>query len=101
MAKQKERSELEYLRGQCRRLQSENRHLKRRNKQLETKKHIFESEFPRHESSIDIQIEDSYSCPDCGKGNVATVIEFRDKQIEACDLCTYRKVITVEVEDEI
>ncbi len=98
MPKQKERNELEYLRGQNRRLKSENRYLKKRNKQLETRKHLFETDSPTE--NIEIEIDNSYSCPDCGKGNVAVVIEFRDKQIEACDLCTYRKVITVEVEDE-
>ena len=98
MPKKPERSEIEYLRGLCKRLEAENKHLRRRNRKLESKKHIFESEYPRYENTI--ETEDTYPCPECGKGNMHVVIELKDKIIEACDLCSHRNVVKLESEDE-
>ena len=101
MPKQKEKSELEYLRGQCRKLKSENRILKKRNRQLESKRHNYESEYPRYEIDIESPIEEyTHDCPDCGKGTVSTVIELRNKYIEACDVCNYRNVVSLEIKED-
>jgi ribosomal protein L44E len=70
--KNKEHSEVEYLKGQIRKLESENRQLKRRIKALDRRAHFYEDLVD--DSVEDIQIKDK--CPACKKGT-RTILDLK------------------------
>jgi hypothetical protein len=84
----KDKSELEYLRGQIRGLTSENRHLKRRIKQLEKTEHWFESIASEDPQSVQVH-EEIESCQACGKGKLE-LLDLKHIFITTCNNCQDR-----------
>ena len=84
--KQREGSELEYLRGRLKKLESENRQLKRRVKQLDRRAHFYEDLVD--EVSDDIIVDEK--CPECKTGKTS-VKDFKYVQYEVCDSCEYKR----------
>jgi ribosomal protein L44E len=84
--KNKERSESEYLRGQIRKLESENRQLKRRVKALDRRAHFYEDLV--EDATEDINIKDR--CPSCKEGTTS-IVDLKYVRFETCDSCDYRK----------
>ena len=87
--KNKERSEIELLRGRIRKLESLCRQLRKRNKQLEKKTHFHENIIGDFADTITPKGE---TCPECGKGQITTV-DLKFLLIKSCSLCEYRKKI--------
>jgi ribosomal protein L44E len=84
--KNKNRSEIEYLNGQIRKLESENRQLKRRLKALDRRAHFYENIV--EDSVEDIQVKDK--CPTCKKGTI-TILDLKYVKFETCDNCEHKK----------
>lgn len=81
MARQKERSELEYLR-------SENRRLKKQLKQLERQKHFYENVIQEA-----VELEETFSeepCSSCGKGQLI-FHDFHHVKLKKCNVCGNQK----------
>lgn len=84
--KNKSHSETDHLRGQIKKLKSENRALKRRNKQLEKKSHFFEEVMDETVEEADFK----NACPECKSGQVIEY-NFVHLIVEKCDKCDYQK----------
>lgn len=86
--KQREHSETEYLKGQIRKLESENRQLKKRLKKLDRRAHFYENIV--EESVEEVEVKDK--CPSCKKGDLV-LIDLKYVQFEQCNEedCDYRK----------
>jgi formylmethanofuran dehydrogenase subunit E len=81
LARQKERSELEYLR-------SENRRLKKQLKQLERQKHFYEGVITEA-----IELEETLQnepCSSCGKGELI-YHDFHHVKLKRCNVCGWQK----------
>lgn len=89
MSKSKEKSELEYLRGQNQKLKSENRHLK---KQLGYfRKRVTEDDIDYPDEEIPAEAftpKGGQRCPKCA--NAIEVIDLAVRIMHICD-CGYRK----------
>lgn len=83
--RRKERSESEYLRGRIKKLESENRQLKKRIRQFDKRSHLYEDII---EAVEDIIIEDR--CLNCKTGKLS-VKDFKFVRYEVCDSCEYKK----------
>lgn len=87
--KQKNKSQIEQLRGQLREVEAENGRLREIIKELEkdpeVKKKRQLARKKAKESSFGV-------CNECGKGNL-TEVDFGRVKIEKCDLCDYRRKI--------
>jgi len=84
-SKNSEGSELEYYRGRVRKLEKENRRLKRRVTALDKKAHFYEDIVD--DVAEDIEIKDR--CPSCKKGN-KIILDLKYIRFETCDSCDYR-----------
>jgi len=84
--KNKNHSELEYLRGQIKSLKSKVRSLTRRNKELEKHAHFYEDVI----DEVTEDIEFVANCPVCKKG-VLQQLDLHHVFITKCDSCDYRK----------
>jgi hypothetical protein len=82
--KSKNKSEVEYLRGENKKLKSQLSSLNRRNKSLEKQAHFYE------EIEEDAEIIDLVNCPVCGNKEMR-IIDLKYVQYETCDACDYRK----------
>lgn len=98
MPKKKDRSEVEWLRGQLRELTKINRQLKKRLKQLENQKNTYDNYISQDEEYSSDSEETTPQnirpvikyCSECGKGKLYT-FELVGRMFEACDICEYRK----------
>ena len=86
--KQRTHSEVEYLRGQIKKLKSEKRSLERRNKELERKSHFYEEVMDETVEEVDFK----NSCPNCKSGQVIEY-NFVHLIVQKCDKCDYQKRI--------
>lgn len=84
--RRKESSEVEYFRGRVKKLEAENRQLKRRLKTLDRRAHFYEDLID--DAAEDIKI--SNRCPVCKKGTVI-LLDLKYVKFETCDSCDYRK----------
>jgi len=84
--KNKERSETEYFKGQIRKLESENRQLKKRLKVLEKRSHFYEDIADTAAEEITIK----HNCPACRKGNLI-ILDLKYVCFETCDMCEHRR----------
>jgi len=86
--KQQNRSELEHLRGEVKRLKSINRQLRKRLKKYEQKETWYleledDIQIPTQEPAIDFK-----KCSDCGKG-VIMEQEYKFVIVAKCDTCGF------------
>lgn len=86
MAKKRERSELEYLRGENRELRKRLRHYEKRLKYFEKRSHFHDE----NETTESEEIDTIISCPYCGKGSME-LKDFGFIQLFVCNLCKFRK----------
>lgn len=84
--KNKNRSENEYFNGKIRKLESENRQLKKRLKALDKRAHYFEEMV--NEVVEDVEMKNI--CPQCNKGTLQEN-DFKHIIIVKCDNCKYQK----------
>lgn len=85
-SKKKTHSEIEHLRGQVKKLKSENKQLKRRLKNFE-KRPVVDLEDLVHDVEI---IEEMNQCPSCEKG-ILEIHDFVHVKLEKCNQCEYSK----------
>lgn len=90
-SKNRERSEVEYLKGEVRRL----RKLLR---QFEKSKHIYEAIDLHDPETIELPKVDK--CSDCGKGEIKLILNFGNRMIYECSLCNYRRTEKVTSNDD-
>ena len=84
--KNKTHSETDHLRGQIKKLKSENRALSRRNRELEKKSHFYEDVV---EESVE-ETEFKELCPACKKGQIIEY-NFIHVIVKKCSECDYKK----------
>lgn len=84
----KNRSEVEFLRGELKKLRAENIRLRRDNKHHERRTHFYENVI----NDVVEEIKPHTGCEACGKG---TLIEMDFKYVKylICDLCETKKKI--------
>lgn len=87
--RQKEKSEIELLRGKVRKLESTCRRLRKENNALKKRMHFTENVIDEVAEDIEPKAE---TCQNCGKGELA-VVDLVHVLIESCNLCEYRKRI--------
>lgn len=87
--RRRERSEAEYLRGQLKKLESENRQLKKRVKQLDRKAHFYEDLVDEGVEEIEFKSE---RCPQCKEG-VLFLLDLKHVKFHTCTECDYRKKV--------
>jgi len=89
--RQKNKSEIEFLKGEVKRLTAVNKRLRRENKDLRKRDHLNEAlingALEATDGDIDIDI-----CDKCGKGNT-TVLDLKHVKYLICDLCNRRERI--------
>lgn len=86
--KQRERNEVEYFKGQVRKLESENRQLKKRLKALDKRSHFYEKIID--EAAEDVTLKNI--CQVCAKGSIL-LLDLKYVKYETCDTCEYKKKI--------
>lgn len=86
--RRREGSELEYLRGCVKRLESENRQLKKRLKSLDKRAHFYEDIVD--EVAEEIEIVDR--CPSCKKGTLL-LLDLKYVKFKCCDTCDHRRKV--------
>lgn len=92
MPKNRSKNADEYHRGIIRELQKENRHLKKRVRQLEKAEHMFEDAL-LSDGPLEFEVtEKQRTCEHCGKGRLDE-INVLDRIFEQCNTCDYRKKI--------
>lgn len=84
--KQKSHSEIEHIKGQLKKLSSENRQLKKRNKELERKTHFYEDVI----DDVAEDIELTASCPECKEGFLQE-LNFIHVIVTKCSQCDYQE----------
>lgn len=92
MAKKRERSETEFLRGLVRELKSELRHLKRKNNSNNKKLRGFEQLVgdPEEDAIVfETKLPDRLKCPDCGEQ--VEVVDLFVRELHLCTGCDFRK----------
>lgn len=87
--KNKERSELEYFRGKIKRLETENRQLKKRVNSLDKREHYYDCKLDEVEEEAE-ETPQLEKCKECGKGEIK-VLDLKHIVIETCTICDYRK----------
>lgn len=87
--RRKEHSEVEYLRGQIKKLESENRQLKKRVKQLDRKSHFYENLVDENVEDIEFKAE---KCPQCKQG-ILFLLDLKHVRFHTCTECEYRKKV--------
>lgn len=86
--RRKERSEAEYLRGQVRKLESENRQLKKRVKQLDRKSHFYENLVDEGIEEVEFKAE---KCPVKDCEGFLVLLDLKHVRFDCCTECEYRK----------
>lgn len=89
--KNKNRSETEYLSGKIRELESQNRQLKKRLKQLDKKAHLYEDLVEAVAEDIIVE-EKINNCKKCRVG-VLKVVDLKHASFIVCESCKDRKRI--------
>lgn len=91
--KKKDKNPDEYYRGKIRSLEKENRTLRKRLKQLETSRHIYEDLLLEPEEDVEEILKPTKKeyCPDCKEGTVIVIMEFEDKTIHGCTHCHWKR----------
>lgn len=84
--KNKNKSEVEHLRGIIRKLKAQVRSLSTRNKELERQSHFYE--YIADEVIEDVEIKEDI-CEECGKG-ILSEIDLVHVIVTTCDLCEFR-----------
>lgn len=86
-SRQKSGSELEYLRGENRKLKSLVRHLKKENRRLSKKEHIFDD----HQITDNEYVPNTHldECPNC-KDGVLVLTDWVHVRMKICNNCTYK-----------
>lgn len=84
-SRNKNRSELEYVRGKNKQLKSENRQLRRRVNDLEKRSHFYEEVIDDVVEDIDLD-----ECQECGKGYLQ-VLDLKYIKFVHCDTCGYKE----------
>lgn len=93
MAKKKERSETEYLRGVIKNQRSIIKHLQKevgRSKKRQQQDELMAEELLEDEFQEQDMISDN-KCPECGKGTLETV-DLKVRKMTVCNSCNYRKI---------
>lgn len=85
----KSKSELEYLRGEVRRLKKINRSLKRENKGLNNRAHFYEDSIFEVAEEISIY---SDMCKECERGTI-TIHDLKHIIIRSCNICDFKERI--------
>lgn len=85
---QKNKSEIEYFRGLIKKLKSENRHLKKRIKELNKREHFYEEIIDDVLDEEDGQLN-CEACPSCETG-VLVEVDLHRVKIKKCNQCDYR-----------
>ena len=85
--KQRERSEVEHLRGKIRELESENRQLRKRLKRLDKQSHLYEDIIDAVAEEIEVP---SNNCEKCKNGVLQTV-DLKYARFVVCQTCKERK----------
>jgi hypothetical protein len=88
--KLKGKSELEHLRGQNKKLTSENKQLRKRLKAIVNKSHFYEHIADEVIEDIDVK----ESCEFCGKGELYE-IDLKFLKIKKCNVCDFSERIKV------
>ncbi len=86
--KQKNKSEIEHLRGEVKRLTSLNKQLRKRNKELERKSYHYESIVD--EIVEDVKVVNKEECERCGNPGIR-FLDLKYVEDKVCDECEYRK----------
>jgi uncharacterized protein YydD (DUF2326 family) len=86
--RKKELTEVQVLKHENRELRAELNKVRRQLKQLEKARHIYDEHTDEPEEPIAIEIK----CPQCYAGDIKT-IDLGIKIMQACESCSYRKVI--------
>lgn len=84
----KERSETEYLRGKNKKLETENRALKKRIRQLDKRAHFFDELVEGIAEEVIEPVTEK--CPSCFKGDLK-ILDLSFIKYICCDQCDYRK----------
>lgn len=84
----KNRSEVEFLRGENKKLRAENIRLRRENKHHERRTHFYEDVI--EDVAEDLTVTEG--CKACGKGQIL-IIDLGTREIHTCDICQDKKVI--------
>lgn len=84
----KNRSEVEFLRGELKKLKAENIRLRRDNKHHERRTHFYEEVI----DNVADEIKASACCQTCGKGTLIEM-DFKFVKYLICDLCETKKKI--------
>jgi len=96
MAKQREKSEVEHLRAENRKMKAELRNLKKQVNRTNKRAHQFEdleerlAEQTLEEKSSDYIVVDNTACPKCSKGKIET-IDLGIRKLVRCDNCEYKE----------
>lgn len=86
MPKKRSKNAEEYLKGLNRELSKENRHLKKRIRQLEKTEHMYEDAIL---NEADIEYEETKTsdiCQSCGKGKLV-YLDILDRIFSTCSVC--------------
>lgn len=83
----KNRSEVEHLRGQNKQLQSENRQLRKQLNSFKKQAHFYEETIDDIADEISLE-----SCNHCGKGFIQ-VVDLTYLKIRCCTICDYKERI--------
>lgn len=89
MARSKSHKDDENLRGEIRELKAQNKALKKRLRQLEKNKHIWEEYLVEEEDRSERKQNKQDMCPECGDGTLVYV-DLGIKHLFSCSVCTYR-----------
>lgn len=98
MSKQKEKSELEYLRSENRKLKSMNKNLKKQLSRTNKRSDLYHdledkiAEDLIQEELNEKELIKNDQCPSCFKGTLET-LKLGAKKLALCDSCTYRKLV--------
>lgn len=84
--RRKESSELEYFRGKLKKLESENRSLKKRLKQLDKRAHFYEDIV----DEVAEEMEVKNLCPVCKKGTMI-LLDLKYVKFVSCDTCDHKQ----------
>lgn len=84
--KRKERSETEYLRGQIKKLESENRQLRKRIRQLDKRSHLYDDLVEAVAEEIKPKAD---KCNKCGEG-ILNFVKLNHLSFIVCDNCKNR-----------
>lgn len=84
----KNRSEVEFLRGELKKLRAENIRLRRENKHHERRTHFYEEVI----DDVTEEMTPSSTCKECMKGTLIE-LDFKHVKYLICDLCETKKKV--------